>query len=195
MASFPQAPYDSTTIGTHTHPTSEHLGSLAWCFLNSVAWAAAVADTPAYNCRLCLRLYLCIYVLYMYYISNSNNNNVGRNVCPFCQDVALDPLGHHAVTCRHGGDVVIRHNHLRDVFVDFCQRAHLSVSVEKGHGLTRDHSHTRPADVLIAGWDRGRPAAFNISTLPSHTKGVMQIIWCSFYSSGDPQASHQWTQM
>ena len=38
---------------------------------------------------------------------------VGRTVCPFCQDVALDPLGHHAVTCRHGGDVVIRHNHLR----------------------------------------------------------------------------------
>ena len=36
---------------------------------------------------------------------------VGRTVCPFCQDVALDPLGHYAVTCRHGGDVVIRHNH------------------------------------------------------------------------------------
>ena len=44
---------------------------------------------------------------------------------------------------------MIRHNRLRDVFVDFCRRAHLSVSVEKGHGLTRDHSHTRPADVLM----------------------------------------------
>ena len=88
---------------------------------------------------------------------------VGRTVCLFCQDVALDPLGHHAVTCRHGGDVVIRHNHLRDVFVDFCQRAHLSVSVEKGHGLTRDDSHTRPADMLIAGWDRSKPAAFDVT--------------------------------
>ena len=29
VASFPQAPYVSTTIGTHTHPRSEHLGSLA----------------------------------------------------------------------------------------------------------------------------------------------------------------------
>ena len=86
-----------------------------------------------------------------------------RTVYPFCQDVALDPLGHHAVTCRHGGDGVIRHNRLRDVFVDFCRRAHLSVSVEKGHGLTRDHSHTRPADVLIAGWDRGKPAAFDVT--------------------------------
>ena len=27
----------------------------------------------------------------------------GRSVCPFCPDTALDPLGHHAVTCRHGG--------------------------------------------------------------------------------------------
>ena len=37
--------------------------------------------------------------------------------------------------------------------------------MEKGHGLTRDHSHTRPvpADVLIAGWDRGKPAAFDIT--------------------------------
>ena len=30
--------------------------------------------------------------------------------CALCSDVALDPLGHHAATCRCGGDVVIRHN-------------------------------------------------------------------------------------
>ena len=35
-ASSPQAPYDSATVGTHTHPSSEHLGSLVWCFLASV---------------------------------------------------------------------------------------------------------------------------------------------------------------
>ena len=33
----------------HTQPSSEHLRLLAWCFLASVAWAAAVADTPASN--------------------------------------------------------------------------------------------------------------------------------------------------
>ena len=55
---------------------------------------------------------------------------------------------------RHGGDVVVRHNHLHDVIDDFCRQAHLSVTVEKGHGLTRDHNHTGPDDVLIAGWDR-----------------------------------------
>ena len=31
------------------------------------------------------------------------------------------------------------------------------------HGLTRDHSHARPADVLIAGWGRGKSAAFDVT--------------------------------
>ena len=30
-----------------------------------------------------------------------------RFSCPFCPDIALDPLGHHAVSCRHRGDVVL----------------------------------------------------------------------------------------
>ena len=34
------------------------------------------------------------------------------SLCPLCPDTALDPLGRHAVTCRHGGDVVKRHNQL-----------------------------------------------------------------------------------
>eukprot|EP00731_Ephydatia_muelleri_P029188 Em0020g832a len=87
----------------------------------------------------------------------------GRSMCPFCPATALDPLGHYAVTCRHGGDVVIRHNRPRDEVFDLCRRAHLSVSVERGHSLTRDLAHTRPADILIAGWDRGKPAALDLT--------------------------------
>ena len=86
-----------------------------------------------------------------------------RSMCPFCPDTAPDPLGHHAVTCRHGEDVVICHNHLRDEVLDLCRGAHLSVSVERGHGLTRDLAHTRPADILIAGWDRGKPVALDLT--------------------------------
>ena len=65
-------------------------------------------------------------------------------------DTALDPLGHHAVTCRRGGDVVTRHNQLRDVIVDFCHSARLGVKVEVGSRLTPDLRQTRPADVLVA---------------------------------------------
>ena len=35
--------------------------------------------------------------------------------CPLCPEIALDPLGHHAVTCKRGGDVVSCHNKLCDL--------------------------------------------------------------------------------
>ena len=54
--------------------------------------------------------------------------------CPYCQDHQLDPLGHHAMTCKRGGDVVVRHNALRDVFAQFCHRARLGGQLEVGHG-------------------------------------------------------------
>ena len=71
----------------------------------------------------------------------------GTAMCPFCPGVGLDPLGHHCVTCRHG-DVVWRHNLLREAIASLCHTAHLSIAVEKGGG---GHDHTRPVDVLIAG--------------------------------------------
>ena len=39
---------------------------------------------------------------------------------PFCPSHALGPLGHHTLTCKHGRDVVSRHNRLRDVLLESC---------------------------------------------------------------------------
>ena len=66
---------------------------------------------------------------------------------PLCPDTALDPLGHPAVTCRRGGDIVMRLDWLRDIIIDFCHSAHLGVKVEVGSRLTLDLRQTRPADV------------------------------------------------
>eukprot|EP00731_Ephydatia_muelleri_P014233 Em0007g1543a len=55
------------------------------------------------------------------------------------------------------------HNHLRNVIVEFCHRAHLGVRVESGSGITPDLSRTRPADVLVLNWERGKHAALNIT--------------------------------
>ena len=41
--------------------------------------------------------------------------NSRRSSFALCPDVALDPLGHHAVTCLHGWDV--GHNRLCDEFL------------------------------------------------------------------------------
>ena len=54
----------------------------------------------------------------------------GGSLCSLCPEVALDPLGHHAVSCKRGGDAVIRHNQLRDVFAEACRRAHFPVRIE-----------------------------------------------------------------
>ena len=100
-------------------------------------------------------------------------NSSVQSVCPFCPDITLDPLGHHAVSCRHGGDVVIRHNHLRNIFAEFCRRAHLSVRVEIGQGLSRVQSSSRPADVLVDAWERTKPAAFDVTVISPLTPATL----------------------
>ena len=66
--------------------------------------------------------------------------------------LALDTFSHHAASCKHGGDMVARHNHLRSFL--FCRRAHLPVKGEVGYGLGIGHFNSCPADVLVLGWDR-----------------------------------------
>ena len=81
--------------------------------------------------------------------------------CPYRPDHQLDPLGHHAVTCKGGGDVVVRHNASREVFAQFCHRARLGGQLEVGHGSGGDSPNSQPADILIPNWMIGKPAAFD----------------------------------
>ena len=87
--------------------------------------------------------------------------------------MALDPLGHHAATCRRGGDVVIRHNRLRDVFLSFCHQAHIAARLEAGSGLTPGLDRARPADVLVRDWAQGKPAAFDITVTSPLTPAIL----------------------
>ena len=95
------------------------------------------------------------------------------SICPLCPGRVLDPFGHHALTCKRGGDVVTRHNKLRDTLAETCRRAHLSVKVEAGSNLTKDHSHTRPADNLVPNWSMGRLAAFDLSVTSPLNSNVL----------------------
>ena len=47
-------------------------------------------------------------------------------------------------------------------------------TVEMGNGLTPDHNHSRPADVLIARWERGSPAALVITVTSPLTPATLQ---------------------
>ena len=65
------------------------------------------------------------------------------------------------LSCKTGVVTCTHHNHLCDVFVEFCHHAHLGVRVELGSCLTPDLSHTWPADVLVD-WERRKHGAFDI---------------------------------
>ncbi|KAL5506838.1 hypothetical protein EMCRGX_G008585 [Ephydatia muelleri] len=56
--------------------------------------------------------------------------------CALCPGNALDHLGHHAVTCKYGGDVVSCYNGIRDILVETCRRARIGVQVEVSNNLT-----------------------------------------------------------
>ena len=43
-----------------------------------------------------------------------------------------------------------------------------------GYGLSGDHINTRPADVLVQGWDRGKPAAFDITVTSPLTPATLR---------------------
>ena len=90
--------------------------------------------------------------------------------CSQCK-AALDGYGHHALCCKLGGDVVSRHNRLRDIFNDFCHSACLAPQLEMG-GWSRDR--TRPADVLVPNWVLGKPAAFDLSVTSTLNAQIFQ---------------------
>ena len=70
--------------------------------------------------------------------------------------------------------MVLRHNQLRDIFVDFCHKANLSVKVEGGSTLTPDLSRSRPADALVSNWSDGIPTAFDITVTSPLTPVSLQ---------------------
>ena len=89
----------------------------------------------------------------------------------------LDPLGHHAVTCKFGGYVVFHHNRQRDTFFQSCHLAGLNAKLEVDSGLDHDH-YTRPADVLLPNWICSQSAALHftvvspLNSTPIHEVGT-----------------------
>ena len=74
-------------------------------------------------------------------------NFVGPDTCPFCKDV-MDPYGYHALTCRKGGCLGVRHNAVRNAFLRFCKLCGISDIKCEATDLFQG-SNDRPADALL----------------------------------------------
>ena len=89
--------------------------------------------------------------------------------CPFCQSPA-DRFGDHQVGCGGNGDRIHRHDSLRDALFSAAQSAALAPRKEMPSLVPG--SASRPADVFLPTWERGQPAALDVtvvSTLQNRT--------------------------
>jgi len=78
--------------------------------------------------------------------------------CPFCP-VSLSPQGKHCVACNHGGDLIRRHNAIRNVIYSIAKDACLNPWLEKGDILGDEPGDgRRPADVFIPNY-KGKDGA------------------------------------
>ena len=66
-------------------------------------------------------------------------------------------MGDHHATCRGNGDMIRRHDSLRDVLFSAAQSAALAPKKETPSLIPGFSS--RPADIFLPCWKRGKPAA------------------------------------
>ena len=72
-------------------------------------------------------------------------------LCRFC-GAALDTKGVHANACTAGGDIIMRHNNVRNILYRYSCRGHLHPELEKVGVLEEPGvfvSMRRPADVMV----------------------------------------------
>ena len=82
----------------------------------------------------------------------------GGQPCRFCSAV-LDAKGVHAASCMSGGDVLLRHNRVRNIIYRYGGRGQLNAELEKAGILDEDGVFVdlcRPADIMIDGMESSR---------------------------------------
>ena len=83
--------------------------------------------------------------------------------CPYCQNGRLEKLGDHALNCHGWGDMISRHNRVRDRIFAVCSTANLSPVCEQKN-LTTDNN-SRPGDIYLTSWSAGQPSALDVTII------------------------------
>ena len=87
-----------------------------------------------------------------------------------------------------------RYNQVRYIFAAFGCRTHLLVKVEVGYGLSTGHVNSCPADVLVLGWDRGKPAAFDVAVTSVLSSAAINdasaAVWAATFAADEKHAAN-----
>ena len=74
----------------------------------------------------------------------------------------IDIYGDHATCCSKSGDLIVRHNALRNLVATFAKDGLLSPVLEK-KGILGSTPGRRPGDVTIPLWTEGKGLALDIA--------------------------------
>jgi hypothetical protein len=81
--------------------------------------------------------------------------------CPLCKQT-INIYGDHATCCTRNGDIIIRHNTLRNLIDNFASDGLLSPELEK-QGILGNTTGRRPGDVTLHRWDAGGALAIDVA--------------------------------
>jgi hypothetical protein len=81
--------------------------------------------------------------------------------CPLCKQT-INIYGDHATCCTKNGDIIIRHNTLRNLIDNFASDGLLSPELEK-QGILGNTTGRRPGDVTLHRWDAGGALAIDVA--------------------------------
>ena len=85
--------------------------------------------------------------------------------CPLCKQT-MDVFGDHALCCKKSGDMITRHNRVRNLVSHFADVGLLSPELEKMGILgPTDRSKRRPGDVSFKKWAHHRGLAIDVAVI------------------------------
>ena len=113
----------------------------------------------------------------------------GEISCPMCEQ-SIDKLGDHATCCSKAGDLIVRHNNLRNLVDRIAQDGLLNPVMEK-KGILGPTSGRRPGDVSFRLWTHGKGLAIDIAvTCPFTERHVRLEEPCEDYAALQKHAKY-----
>jgi hypothetical protein len=103
--------------------------------------------------------------------------------CPLCKQT-MDVYGDHALCCKKSGDLITRHNRVRNLIFKFADVGLLSPEMEKlGILGPTDRSRRRPGDISFKSWAPNRGLAIDVAVIcPVAASHVSEDEPCEVYA-------------
>ena len=110
--------------------------------------------------------------------------------CPLCEQ-SFDIRGDHAACCTRTGDVVVRHNRIRNLLDRVCHEGLLEPQLEK-KGILGPTSGRRPGDVTLPIWADGKGLAIDVAvTSPYSVAGLRSSSPADNYATNHKHSKYE----